>query len=201
MPEIITIPQATVTIGDVSVDTLITEVQRLVAEVPAVLDDTTAPDCQALLSDIVKLKGLIDKQRVAAKAPYLEAGKVIDATAKRYIGPIVDFDVVLRGRLQEYQWSVERARQAALAEQAALEAKARAEAKPGQTPALGASASVAIPVAVGVKTRATRELVFDLGAIPREYMMPDVDKIEADLALGKIVPGVKVVMVNKVVAR
>jgi hypothetical protein len=204
MSDVISIPAASVTIGGGEIHSLIAQAKQAVESVPAALDDTTASDAQDLLADLVKLKNMIDGQRVAAKAPYLDAGKKIDAAAKIYLAPLDDYALLVRAKLKTYQMDVDRKRLAAHAEIARLEAAARVDAeKTGRTASLAASAAVPVPVAVGVKTREFKvKKVVDIAKVPAKYLIVDWAAVDADMEAGMpLPPGLAIETEKRVVAR
>lgn len=170
-----------------------------VAALPAELGNANAPDAQELLSDIVKLGGMIDKDRTKAKAPYLEAGKAIDAAAKVFSAPLAKLENEVRQKLTDYKFEIERQRAAAFNVQRQAELKAEKEAG-DRTPALAATAAVAIPEAMGVKTRKYQVLKIDANKLPDMYWIPDEMSIRAALAKGEVVPGARFVTEERVVA-
>lgn len=159
-----------------------TAIKRWDAERPDIETDeqnAKAVDCAARLAAHLRIE---DNARTAAKRPYLDGGKRIDAAFKARTAPLDRglgdnaARTGMRGRLIRYQ-----DRRAAIA------------AAPKQTRTdHGALATI--------QTRYRVEIT-DPAALPRKYLIPDIACIKAVLEAGQDIPGARLVPETGVVLR
>lgn len=198
-----------------SIVALSEEVVAQVAEIlnrSAVIQDVSAATltvADEIYAEIHRLHKAVETSREEAKRPVLAIGRAIDAAAKRAT-EILDYQKRRLGAMIHSYQTREQARREeehrrALEEQARKEAellaKVRAETPPWEDPVVIAAAEVAAlaqaptppppePVRTSVRTSTTYRVRLDNAAlVPREYLVPDITKILADLRAGIAVPG------------
>lgn len=172
----------------------------LVQAMPPVTSENVG-ETREILLELAELARSIDKQRTEAKAPYLAAGKLIDAEAKKLLTQVDSCVATVKSRMAGYAMEVERQRLLAAATQARNEAAAFAEAADtGQTPRI--TTEVVVPPPAPVATRVDYHVkVVDETLIPRKYLRVDTVAILADLRGGTLVPGCELATTRSVVAR
>lgn len=65
-------------------------------------DDTTLGMANQLLSKVNQLKKAVDEKRSELKKPYLEVGKIIDATAKEILTPLEEGVEIAKAEMKKY---------------------------------------------------------------------------------------------------
>lgn len=198
---------------------------------PATLDAATAGKA----ADFVKQIGAAIKDgeglRATVKAPYLDAGKMIDAAFKNIGDPLAALKRRVEAKIGDHQRRIEaeeRARREAEAAKAraemearmaaakteadlqrAVEAEAEAEKAARAAQARAAEMSRArgdFGSVATVRTTYSFEIE-NAAAVPREYLSPDEAKIKAaikaagDRAMALAIPGVRVVEHRQTVVR
>lgn len=187
------------------------EVAELVAmaEGVAVTDGASKASAEALAKELAKLGKQIEAKRTELKAPALAYERAVDAAAKEAcarIKPSIDHvgQVVMAFEFEERQRHAaeQRKREAEarrLQEEEDARARAAAAFMPADTPvAETLPARVAVPLAAPpekssvfrTRTDITVEIV-DVSQIPREFMVPDLKKLEAVGKAGVQVAGVR----------
>jgi hypothetical protein len=145
----------------------------------------TVTDSGELLEEIKQLHKQIDTKRAAVKAPVLALGKLIDEAAKPELAACSLAVDRLKALRTDYANAIERKRRA---DEAAAFAAAQAEGR--NTPAITPTAVASLVEAKAVKMRTRYKVeITDEWAIPREYLMPDMPRLEEVLRSGKEIPG------------
>jgi len=172
-----------------------------VSTLPALTTNEECQERRELLLELAELAKLIEDQRTTAKAPFLAAGRAIDAEAQKLSVQVKACIATVKRGIAEYAMEVERRRILAAGEQAHHETAARLEsAETGQTPRI--VTSVVIPEAAPVQTRTDYHVeIVDESLIPRKYLRVDPIAILADLRSGTPVPGCKLATTRSVVSR
>lgn len=167
-----------------------------------VIDADNVLEARSAAKAALDLFNRVDNDRIALKAPYWDACQDIDAWAKQFTKRLETTKVRLNAKLGEYAMAVERQRQQAEFDRIAAEEAARSTPPvPGRVNA-PLPVLPAIPDSAPVPTQLDHDVkITDVNLIPREYLMPDLQRIEWALAQGKIIPGVERVAFRRVVTR
>ena len=163
---------------------------------------TTPETCtmaRELMVDINSVVKDIEEQRVAAKAPYLDAGKKIDSLAKKLSKPLEACVDTLKAGLSVYVARVENERYQADLERQRLEALAQQTAE--TTGKTAPFVHVDIPVAADVAMTTVTDYEVDMNLLPKEYCLPDSVKIKAAVKAGLEIPGVTVIKRKQIVGK
>lgn len=159
-------------------------VQHLASEIPREIKVADAyrraTDCHALAKQLYKE---VDEKREASKAPFLEAGRAIDAAAKLFLTPLDEIIGDMNKLRDDYKKR--------------LVAEAAPPTRPdaiaiGGIPDLSQQSKTADTELPFVRTRSYMALeVFDLSLIPRQYLVVDNAKVLDALKAGIDVPGAR----------
>lgn len=190
-------PEVTVVADSNLVAQVTSMVQRL-GDAPAITDQTSFDVVRAIVRDAKKTHNTIEAARVLAKAPFKGVCDKIDAMARTLFDQLNA--VMTEGKSQEADFLIERDRQIAkeaedrrIAEAAAMVDNDRPTA-PIIAPVLHA------PVVAPLQSRKVVTVVSP-ELLPREYLVPDMVRINTDALAGKIIPGVSVTSVSTISAR
>lgn len=152
----------------------------------------TAADLKALL-------GQADAAFKVEKAPWLDGGRTVDGFFAGIRDPLkaaVARVVAAINARQNAKLAAERKRQAEEAERARKEAIAFDEPVPEAPPVVVKEAARVVSLATGNKASASvkwRGEVVDIDALPRQYMRPNQDAIDAAIKGGvRAIPGVRI---------
>jgi hypothetical protein len=187
---------------------LVVKVEELCEDfggLPEVTDEPSRAAVHHLGVQANKLRSLVEAQRQNAKAPFLDAGRALDAAARRVLDPLEA--IVAEAREQETTYLLERDRQLKVAadararlEQEVLRAAAAAAAAQANVPAAPAL-PVLVPTVQQDETAARltsipEVVVVDESQVPSEYWVLDMTNVRRDALLlhaqGKTFPGVEV---------
>lgn len=150
------------------------------------LDDGAAVSAKILLADLADFHKHLEDRRVEAKAPYLAAGRAIDAAFKDPLSRLADGVAKVRSRLTAY------AVKAAAAKLEADKKAAEEATRPGAVPPITTAVIESRAARPVVSTRTSYTYATEnADAIPREYLTPDWPKIIAAWDRGTPVPGTK----------
>jgi hypothetical protein len=137
-----------------------------------------------ILRDIKGKHAELEKKRTTITVPLNTALREVNALFKPIQQTLEHGERLLKGKIADYQ--------RALVEENArlIVAAAAAETAEEAQEALAATETVVSPQGVGVRT-VWKAVVVDECQIPREYLMPDMGKIQEAVGRGEEVPGVK----------
>lgn len=187
----IAIPEIKVVVGRADLGELTTTAEAFAT---LVYDNgvDTEDECATAREYMVKTNALvkeIEDQRTTAKKPFLETGKKIDALAKKLSTPLETCVSKIKIKLAEYAMRVEVERQQVEAERLRLEAVALRDSD-GRTPAL--VVELEIPRAAGVALTTLTDYHYDMDLLPKEYCLPNEQKIKHAIAAGIVIPGIRI---------
>jgi hypothetical protein len=163
------------------------------ADLPAEIVD--ADTCQAWRTASTagaKLIKAVEQARKAVTSKVDTFKKSVMEVERQFVKDLEDADRILSTGLLDYDAKV-RAEEAR--RQAILMAEQRKAVESGrQSIDLAAASQVVVPEPVAAGKPATRDIrrpvIVDEGAIPREFMTPDLKKIQAAVDAGLVIPGV-----------
>lgn len=195
--------QATIAISEAlsKANTRWKELEVSASKAPAAIDDEhTAEKFTTLIAQMSALEGAIDLAHAGAKAPFLEAGRIVDGVKNRLIEQVRAKKAALQGTLTAYQ--VEKQRRVE-AERAALRAQDEAAGEP--EPSMVDSAAqdrrhVTIRSGEGASSHLVDEIdveILDVKKIPKRYLdRPKVlaairAELKPDLKKGDKIAGAK----------
>ncbi len=172
--------------------------EQAMGDAPEITDQASMSAVRAVVKNAKKVFNDLDAVRQAVKAPFLEMEKHIDAAAKPLLERLRR--VMNEGKLQEGDYLIERDRKLAEedAQRRANEARAAQDLSRPTAPLV----LMTLPDPVDAPLSSRQEVVvFDPAALPREYLMPDMQKISAAALAGTPIPGVRVDTVRILNAR
>tara|TARA_R110000751_G_scaffold48916_1_gene108693 strand:- start:462 stop:1046 length:585 start_codon:yes stop_codon:yes gene_type:complete len=136
----------------------------------------------------------VEGQRTAITKPMLEAKRQVDNFFKPALNALKSAEVSFKGSMAAYHREVEAKRQAALDAAQTAEGDELVEAL--------AVVSQAAPKTKGTYAKDTIEPILeDESKLPREYLMPDMQKIRAAAKAGIGIPGVRLERKTSIVVR
>lgn len=150
-----------------------------------------AVDAGELLSQMHQLYKLLETRRAEIKAPFLEAGRMIDGAFRDSIDKLSSAMTRVKSLLGNYARKQEDARIEAERE------AARHTAEGGVAPITPAVIQAQQAQTI-VKTRTMKEVhIVDVDILPRRYLIPNMTLIRSDALAGHPIPGVEVRAVKK----
>ena len=165
---------------------------------PTITDQGSFDLMRDLVKDASNLRKHVEASRQIAKKPFLDIGRKIDEAARPFIENLDA--LITEGKHQETEFLIAEQKRNAEAEAARAAAEAEALKDTSRpTPPL-------VPVVLFTPTQAplqsrSKVNIVNEALLPREYLVPFIQKINADALAGKVIPGVEVVMETSVVAR
>lgn len=177
----------------------VADCEKAMGDAPLITDQQSFDAVRAVVKDAKAVFNNIEAARTAAKAPFVEAGRRIDAAAKELTTRLNA--VMNEGKLQQADFIKERDDRIAAENAARAVSEAAAHLDTSRpTPALTLM-QLPDPLVAPLQNRPPRIEVFDPSLLPREYLMPDLAKIGTDALAGKLIPGVRIVQESNLVAR
>lgn len=165
---------------------------------PVLADQLTYDAMRELVRDAATMRKHVEASRKVAKQPFLDIGAKIDETARPYLEQL---DVLIaEGKNQERAFLADRDRQIREAQEKQRLAEIEA-AKDTSRPTAPLQPIALPPVINAALARRPTVVIIDVALIPREYLVPDMVRINADALAGKAIAGVAVQYVTDVVAR
>jgi len=141
----------------------------------------------------------IEARRKAAKAPFLEAGRLIDQQAALVLDPVAAMLLKLDRALTQYAQDIEHARRLAQREQEARERAAQRESEQIGLPAATVLPATNIPAPAPIKSHDVQELeVYDEPLLPDEFWIIDKVRLRQVLLDVGEVPGARMVVRRRV---
>jgi hypothetical protein len=167
--------------------------EEIIASSAKIEDHAACELAAAIRSDLNKVRIEVEKERKAAKQPFLDGGRAIDDMAKIALGPIGQAITLLDNRRKQYMATIDAHRTVAIAQQALAEYTAQQESVDAAIPA-ALPPKLDIPEPAPGKTRTVERLVIDdLTAIPREYFDLNEARVRQAIKEGTTVPGARIV--------
>lgn len=163
---------------------------------PSVSTDTECQVAVDIATRASKIAKILDAERAAEVKPLNDQVKQINAEYKAVIAPYTALKETMDGHVKVFLLQQQQARAA----EALARARETPKFTPDGTPVVNTSATdIAVP------TVSTRETVvvdsIDLSLLPDEYWKPDMDKINAAIAAGIAIPGVKINVKTTIIHR
>jgi hypothetical protein len=184
--------------------TVMAELDRLdsLVDTISISTDADVAELNAVGKQALALHNALDRERQNSKAPYLETCTGIDDWARPFLRRMKMTQDRAKNKLSEYAVALQRRQAELLAKQQEAE-RAAAQVAPGPGRVIAPLLPVDdIPRMPSIPMRDEYDVKYtDINAIPRTHMIPDYDKILADLKSGKMVPGCELVILKKVVTR
>lgn len=190
------IPTTTLTVSDIPRDVVVIRpdaVKALTATVSAALDHLSPTTPEAVeearghLVLLQKMKTKIEQERKLAAAPFKEVIDRINEIAKPWTNLIEEVQAKLKDGMARFLEAQERERQKRI-EEAANE--------PEKALTVGGLATPQVST-----YEHTEVVIVDEAKLPREYLMPDMQKIRQAALAGTQIPGVEVRKTRKIAAR
>lgn len=190
------LPSTTLTVRDLPSDVIVLK-QEAVAALTAALStalDHVAPQtpeevevARNHLVALQKMKTRIEQERKLAAAPFKDVVERINEVAKPWTSLIDEVQAKLKDGIAKFLEAQERERQRRLEEAAT---------RPEKALTVGGLATPQVSTYEHVEV-----VVVDESKLPREYLMPDMQKIRQAALAGTEIPGVEVRKTRKIAAR